>query len=187
MQFIVISDQLASLLWSLLLGAAFAGCYDALRVVRMLLAAQGIRKLKITERIPTVTVFKGKVGDHLQMLFANITDVLYSLAASASFCIFLYYSNSGRFRWYLLLGCVAGFVLYRLSIGRVVTAVLGYITGIIRTVIGFALFLITRPVLLLRHVLRIAAAPIRNLIKRKKMLRRTEKIRKSLHDAVRFQ
>lgn len=186
MQFIVISEQLQAVLWALILGAFFAAAYDVLRVVRMLLCSQGIKKLKIAEKIPTVTLAGGAVGDHLQMLFANITDVLYSVFAAVSFCIFLYYMNNGRFRWYLLLACVVGFILYRLSIGIAVKAAFGYITGVIRTVCGFVLYLITRPaVFLSRGVVRLAS-PVAENIQRRIKIRKTEKIGKSLRDAVRF-
>lgn len=187
MQFIVISEQLASVLWSLLLGCFFAVCYDALRVVRMLLVGQGIRKWRILGKVPTVTLHHGSMGDHLQMLFTNISDVLYSIFAAASFCIFLYHVNSGRFRWYLLFACAIGFILYRLSLGRLANAALGYITGAIRVLIGFILYVITRPASLFLRGVRIIAKPVKNKLRRNKMLRETEKIRKSLHDAVRFQ
>ncbi len=186
MQFIVISEQLQAILWAIILGAVFAAVYDGLRVVRMLLCSQGIRKLKIAEKIPTVKLAGGAAGEHLQMLFANITDVLYSVFAAAAFCIFIYYTNNGRFRWFLLLSCILGFVLYRCSVGIAVKAAFGYITGIIRTLCGFLLYVLTRPAVLVCRGAKRLTVPVRERIQRKIKIKETEKIGRSLRDAVRF-
>lgn len=186
MQFIVISDQLISALWALFLGCFFAACYDAVRVIRMILCADSARVPSFVKKLPSLSLRKRTVGSRISVLIANVFDVLYSLFAASAFCIFVYYVNNGRFRWYLLFCCAVGFVLYRLSAGRLTVITLSYAAGILRHTAGFAVYIATRPAVLIYRLALKAARPAVARIKYSAAVRRTEKIRKALPDAVRF-
>ena len=185
MQFLVISEQLASSAWALLLGAFLALCYDALRLLRIVLLGCGMRRPKVFEKLPP------KRGDNekppfISMLLVNIGDILYSLFAAAAFSVFIYWFSMGRFRWYLMLCTVVGFALYRLSLGRLVMKCLGWIAGAVRSLTEAVLWLCVRPFVLLKKGVKAAAVPVLSRIRYINNIRKTEKIRKRLCDTVRF-
>lgn len=123
MQFIVISEQLRTALYALLFGAAAAGVYDGVRLFRSLTLAQG----------------RGSVT------FANILDVLYAVVLGCSYSVFLFAENNGRYRWYLLFSAVLGFVLYRLSLGRLVKRTVFRAAAFVRKAVQLLLKLLWRP------------------------------------------
>ena len=59
-------------------------------------------------------------------------DVLFCLAASVLYLLLQYDINSGIFRWYLLLLCVAGFSLYLVTLGKVTMRFALFLTALFR-------------------------------------------------------
>lgn len=186
MQFIVISDQLISMAWALLLGAVLALCYDALRILRMLVFSDGVRVARPLTKVPAMIFSAKPVGTVLELITVNVFDVLFAAFAAAAFSIFTYHFNSGYFRWYIFLACVMGFALYRLSVGRLVMLCAGYAAGALRVALGFIVWLILRPAVLICRLAKACAVPVSACFRRLVGLKRTEKIRKRLPSEVRF-
>ena len=185
MQFLVISEQLASSALAIIFGAFLALCYDAVRLLRIVLLGCGMRRPRVFEKLPP----KHRCGEKppfISMLLVNIGDILYSLFAAASFSVFIYWFSTGRLRWYLLLCAVLGFALYRLSLGRLVMKCLGWTAGAVRSLALAALWLCVRPFVLLKKGVMAAAVPVLSRIRYINNIRKTEKIRKRLCDTVRF-
>lgn len=91
------AQQSSAFLLSLLLGIAAGVLYGILRVLRVLF-------------------FRGRIS-------VFIIDFLYMIAVSlALFCFSIAYIN-GAVRIYLYFGCLIGFVLYRGTLGRLISAV----------------------------------------------------------------
>ena len=80
MQFLVISEQLASSAWALLLGAFLALCYDALRLLRIVLLGCGMRRPKVFEKLPP-NHRSGEKPPFISMLLVNIGDIQVVFAA----------------------------------------------------------------------------------------------------------
>lgn len=186
MQFIVISDQLVSVAWALLLGAVLALCYDGLRILRMPIFSDGVRVIPFLRRLPAVTLPESGTGSVPELILINVFDVLYSVFAAAAFSVFIFHFNSGHFRWYIFLSSVAGFALYRLSIGRLVMLCAGYTAGILRVAFGFFLWLLLRPAVLLFRLIKAAVSPVAERVRLLAGKKRTERIRKRLPTQVRF-
>lgn len=188
MQFIVILYQLQITLYALLLGLFFGVLYDVLRIVRMLagITPVHIKPISWASRLPCRHI--GRIGKGIlsELIFVHLLDILYGLSTGAGFCIFLYALNNGRFRWYLLLGCVLGFMAYYWSVGRLVLYLSGNIVALLRSMIGFILYLLTQPFLWIGKKIRRLFAPVGVYFQRRRRIRQTEKVRKSWAKAVRF-
>ena len=188
MQFIVILYQLQITLYALLLGLFFGVLYDSLRIVRMLagITPVHIQSVSWTRRLPCRHIGKLGRGVISELLFVHLLDILYGLSTGASFCVFLYALNNGRFRWYLLLGCVLGFMAYYWSAGRLVMYLSGYIVAVLRSVIGLILYLLTQPLIWLGKKVCRLFAPVGVYFQRRKRIRPTEQAKKNWVKAVRF-
>ena len=62
-------------------------------------------------------------------------DVLYSLISAVVVCIFVFYTNSGRYRALTFIGAIFGFYIYRKTLGRLFVIVFGYIFSFIKLII----------------------------------------------------
>lgn len=153
MQFIVISHQLLECLWALLLGAVFGLLYDVLRFVRSFV------RLSFGE-----------------LLLLNITDILYLLFCSASYCVFLYSASNGRFRSFTFISLVAGFALYMLLPGRFINRILNVVSRSLRLMFKW----LTYPLRVLFDVVKKGIVNLVFCIKRRISIRKTERIKKQL-------
>ncbi len=146
MQDVVISRQLAAVLWALLFGAGCAAVYDGVRLIRDFVFGDG----------------RGSVTG------TNSFDLLYFAALGCAFSVFLFIANSGRFRWYLLLSAVTGFFLYRVSVGRLIKRVFSWTAGILRRAAGMLLRVLTFPVRAVYKILKRTAGGIASRMKHKR-------------------
>lgn len=106
---IFIEKQLVSVGYSLILGLIFGAAYDIIRMIHILCGTMSYSDGKAHMR-------PGGLAFGLFLL----TDLLYVTAVSAVFSVFVYWTNYGDFRGYLLFAAVIGFLLYSLTLGRVV-------------------------------------------------------------------
>lgn len=93
---VTIYEQLEALLLSVLIGALFALLYDSFRIIRY--------------------------GTKSKSAGVLVEDVAYWVICAFAGFAFLLKVNNGVIRFYLLAGMLAGAVLYRLTLSRVVTA-----------------------------------------------------------------
>lgn len=188
MQFIVILYQLQITLYALLLGLFFGVLYDTLRITRMLAGVTPvhIKHVAWASKLPCRHIGRIGKGPVSAFVFIHLLDILYGLSTGACFCVFLYALNNGRFRWYLLLGCMLGFLVYYWSIGKLVLLLSGYIVAALRSVIGFILYLLTQPLIWIGKKLRQLFIPLEKLFRRHRQIRQTEKVKKNWNKAIRF-
>ncbi len=188
MQFIVILYQLQITLYALLLGLFLGVLYDVLRITRMLTGITPVHVAHISwiGRLPMRRIGKIGKGPVSTLIFVHLLDIVYGLSTGVCFCIFLYALNNGRFRWYLLLGCVLGFFAYYYSVGKLVLYLSGYIVAFLRGIIGCILYLLTQPLIWIGRWVYKLLDPAKRRILRRRRIRQTEKWKKSWAKKVRF-
>ena len=168
MQFIDIIYQLKIVAYSLLFGCFLCFVYDIIKIVRMLLFGEG--------RI-------NGFASALSAVFLQITDFIYMLFGGVSFSIFLYYFNSGRFRWYLLLGTVLGYLICRYSFSFVICKLLFFLIVFLKKALIHLILLITGPLL---KVLNLLWSPIKKRIELKKTKKFTEREKKRIINLLEY-
>ncbi|MBQ2384814.1 MAG: hypothetical protein II292_01255, partial [Clostridia bacterium] len=62
----------------------------------------------------------GKSKGFLQSLVINLGDLLCVLVAAIGLILINYGYNSGRFRFFTVAALIAGFFIYRFSVGRLI-------------------------------------------------------------------
>ncbi len=145
-------------LYAVILGAFFGFLYDFIRLIRVLLGTvyQGkfmkgpfARKSSFIEK--KISLFKEKHRFYriaLKWLDAAF-DFLYCVFCGVCYAIFLYAVNEGIFRFVFLLGTVAGFCLYRKTVGRLFFFLLREIAAVcyllIFSLMKILRFLVVRP------------------------------------------
>ncbi|MBQ4354949.1 MAG: hypothetical protein IJC71_08660 [Clostridia bacterium] len=158
----------------------FGGIYDIIRIVHV---SCGIASY--------TGETKGMKRGFIPLLLFFLTDAAYMLTVTCIFSVFLFAVNRGGFRFYLLAGVIAGMTLYLCTIGRLVMLVSETIVRLLRRMADFLLF---RPLRFLAHLLfscicrigRMTAVPLLFSCRRAAAIHYTEKIRRQLTGAIRF-
>ncbi len=199
---ISMSGQLLITLYSAVMGIFFGVLYDAVCILRILTGVipdagrKAPCKLKPPAIIPELAGrnSKKKGGDKWKTALIAIGDLLFFTLAGLAFAVFLYHANDSHVRWYLLVGCAAGFFAYHKTVGRAVMALSGYIVYGLRYVGICALWALILPFrLMIRGTVRLVVAvreavvrPLAKRIKWKKCLKNTLKEQKMLAEAVKL-
>ncbi len=93
------------------MGLIFGSAYDIIRMIHLWCG---------------IATFSGENSDRkygwLSFPAVFLLDACYMTAAAAAFSFFVFWSNNGRFRWYMAAGTVAGMVLYFRTVGKAVEA-----------------------------------------------------------------
>ncbi len=144
MQFIVISHQLKIMLFAAFFGCIFGFLYDIIKIIRMLAKTESAKKF--TNRV-------------YEAIFVHTTDVLFMLFLAISFCIFLFYYNCGRFRWYFLFSFIVGFMCYYFSIGKLVCKISSKIVNVIKLIFRI---LVIKPMLKIGKGIIFILSPFKN-------------------------
>ncbi len=112
---IFLSHQWKILAESCLLGLIFGAGYDIIRVFHVL---WGIGSYKHPHRgiLPPLP----EKGRRCAFLLYLLGDVVYLSFVAFFGSVFLFHANHGQFRLFLLSGAMAGFILYQLTLGRLV-------------------------------------------------------------------
>ncbi len=165
---IFIENQLIILLYSLLLGLIFGAGYDIIKIVHIMLGE---------------FCFRGVV------IF--LLDLAYVSVLTAGVSVFAYAYNHGDIRMFLLLPMVAGFTVYRCTLGRVVFFFSEAIIRLIRTVIRYTVVLPLRLigkgiVWLCVWSFRHTVVPLTRWIDERRRVRYTRKQAKRLKTMVRL-
>lgn len=136
-------------LYASVLGLFFGASYDAVRILRVVLGVSsygGKEHFKGIYSRGINNCFKHKRNPVLDSVIVGLGDVLYFLFASVSFSVFLYYFNYGRFRWFILLFCILGFLAYYFSIGRAVIYFSDILSQSVILVVNVLIFIIVYPI-----------------------------------------
>ena len=133
---ISLTHQFVVLLSSIAFGMLLGLLYDCVRIVRCLCGIQYKRPIKLFK----VRSGEKRVGKLYESIVMGITDLLYFLIAAVIMCVFVYFINNGKVRWYIYSGSAVGFALYYFTIGKIVISLSSIIAYGIRK--GLYIFLI---------------------------------------------
>ncbi len=149
------------LLWNLLLNAFLGGVllgaiYDTMRLSRVFLGV--CHYTDISPGWKACSPFAKKISNKkIPPVFATvlfvIQDFCFCLSAGILIAILLFYGNNGNFRGFVPLGLLAGFLLYYVTIGKLLIKVSEYVIFTIKIAVLYVIFYLTRPLLLLAHLL----------------------------------
>ncbi len=133
-----IENQLKIVAYSFILGLIFGAAYDIIKIAHILC------------HIASYEGRKPRYSSHpVSRILFGLLDLLYFLVVIPVYSAFVYGSNHGDFRLFLLLPAVLGFWLYEKTVGRLVMTISETIVKWIRRVF---MYLIVIP---LRFLLRI--------------------------------
>ena len=176
---VLISNQISTLIYAIILGLIFGVAYDIIRICRIFLGIRYVNRFteKLSQKnlkfIKNPANKEVKKGEKYQEVILFITDILYFLIITPIFAIFLYWKNDGIVRWYSVFGVSVGFLIYYFTIGRFIISISEYIVFTIKVIFLYLIFLITRPFV-----------PLIDIIKRKivtiKAKKREKKEKKSI-------
>jgi len=107
---VFLDAQCKSFVESCILGLIFGAGYDIIRILYIVLGIQSYTDGSIRNF---------RLGG-LPFLLFLAGDLVYMLTVTFAFSVFLYHANYGQFRLYLAAACVAGFVIYHHTLGRIV-------------------------------------------------------------------
>ncbi|MEE0970514.1 MAG: spore cortex biosynthesis protein YabQ [Clostridia bacterium] len=115
-------------LWAFFLGIAFGIFYDVIRITRVMLGvtygtAKGSAEFLYSRTYPLIGQIirkESKAKEKLLTFIVAAGDVIFCTVMGASFCIFLYYTNDGIFRWQAVAATAIGFFVYYKTIGAII-------------------------------------------------------------------
>lgn len=132
---IIQSHYPSMLLCSLLVGIALSAVWDIFRIIHIALYP--------------VSCNKSFLAIYHAVIF--IGDITFALISALTCTVFTYYINDGRIRLITLLSIAVGFIIYRLTIGRVILFLSDRIISFIYKVVHFVLMHTLYPVFKLIH------------------------------------
>ena len=151
-------DNAILLLYSLILGCALGVFYDLLRLITGLrpyisnCSKPVMKRLPATEKDAERAMFGFEKSIRISDVVSFFTDVIFFTVSAFAVIILLFHLSYGRIRVFSLVSAVAGFTVYRLTVGRTIMLVLNKILGYVKRMVK-------------RVLIKILAPPIR-LIKR---------------------
>lgn len=123
---ISIYNQLLTVIFSVVLGAFCGILYDLVKIFRKILVKEYNKKLinkqsKKQYKGISNPIFKRKSKKYkiYSYIITMLFDIFYFIILTPVFCIFTYIMNNGIVRWYIFVFSLIGFVLYKVSIGRI--------------------------------------------------------------------
>jgi hypothetical protein len=139
-------------LYASILGVAIGVLYDVNRIIRVMLGARYRRNLYsklYSLRLPIIKKpisFEGKRNVALNVVI-NIGDFLCVISATLGIIVLNYSYNSGRFRFFTVLGFFCGVLIYRLTLCKIIMLICEPIAFLIKYIFLSVLVIISRPLL----------------------------------------
>lgn len=120
-------NQILIVFYSIFFGAFLGLVYDFTSIVGLIL---GFKKLNI--KVKREILIKNKWNEKLNIILLCLSDIIFFVIASVLIAIFVFGVNNGTVRWYILVGNLIGFVIYRITLGKLISVLLSYISYFIR-------------------------------------------------------
>lgn len=165
------------LAYSFLLGICLGVLYDAFRVFRIFSATgtfehgknnydgvrlrlpppiRGVFGESVKPLLSPCSQSRGRARGVLCGILLFFEDILFFTVCGCAISVLIYYTNDGSFRLMAVVGVFAGFLLYYLTVGRLVMSVAHFICFVLRAVLTYVILaLITPSAYLLRGVRRV--------------------------------
>lgn len=115
-----ITDQLIITLYSILMGAALGVIYNAIGIIKAVIFQSYSEKILIFKRYLKRKRSTKKINTIVTFFF----DLLFFVIITPLMVIFVHCVNNGNLRWYIFFGALTGFLVYRITIGRVIVIIL---------------------------------------------------------------
>jgi len=135
-------------LYALILGFFFGAVYDGLRITRVFLGVRYSRRAaKRLERVrlPLLSPRKKSGESRLLGVIVFFEDLFFCLFAGVALILLFYAVNNGKIRVLAFVSCGAGFLAYRVTLGRVVMLFSQVIAFAVECVVRYALFFLSYP------------------------------------------
>ena len=155
---VTLSSQISALLCAFLFGVGVGALYDLYRVLLVLFSLLPSDKSRgLPQKLPLLPpkwLIKrtGKAGARARGILLFLSDTLFAVTSGILFTLFLYAENDGIFRLYLFLGVALTFILYLLTVGRIVFRAAGFLSVYLHIFLLYVAFLLTLPFRLLLFV-----------------------------------
>lgn len=128
-----------------LLGLVFGLFYDAMRITRVLM---GVSYGAVSNLSLPMPVFSRQIpilGKKVRNVLINLEDFAFFLIAAPATAIYISAANNGQFRWLVLAGIGGAFILYRLTIAKLVIAVSETLARLLRFLLAWAFWILLFP------------------------------------------
>lgn len=173
---ISMSQQLSTIIISLITGAFLGVIYDTVRFIR---CALGIKYCNNSFKCSIKTIKtkeKTRLTGLKENIIIHITDILFFIICGIVIAILVYYSNNGRVRWFIYFFSAIGFLIYYLTIGKIIIRLSGVITEVLKSIVYYTFYLIVYPLLPIRNFAKLLFTKIHTEFKIKKAKKRNEKL-----------
>lgn len=135
-------------LYALILGIFLGVIYDGLRITRVFLGVRYSRRAaKRLEslRLPLLPPRKKSGESRFLGVIVFFEDLLFCLFAGIALILLFYAVNNGKIRGLAFLACGAGFLAYRVTVGRIVMLFSQVIAFAVECIARYALFFLSYP------------------------------------------
>ena len=126
---ISVASQLWAIVYSLAVGVFLGLSYDVVRITRVLAGLRPCAPTRLSSvNLPIIGRRSGEIKKRNRFfadVFVFCGDIIYFTFAAFVFLVFVFHSNYGNGRWFIVGGCIVGFVLYILTVGRAVFCIVG--------------------------------------------------------------
>lgn len=149
--------------YAFLLGAFLGVIYDVVRITRVTVGVRyGGFAERSTDKLYEINypligkqekAEKGKLGSKMTAVFVFFGDLFFFSACGAVFCIFLYYTDSGMFRWQALAAAVLGFLVYYKTVGTLVISFAEFICFFVKIFVRILLKSIEIPIRFMYNII----------------------------------
>lgn len=116
-------EQFLLLVKAIILGAGIGVFYDFFRILRI------------------------AVKTHSVIIF--LEDLIFFICAAIATFFFIFQTNTGQIRWFIFFGLIVGFVLYYLTIGKLVIKVSEFIINFIKSVFKILFKIFIKPFIII--------------------------------------
>ena len=175
-----ISQQALLLLhvYALLLGGILGLLYDGFRITRIFFGAhysRDVAKRMQSIKLPLLKAGKSKKESRLIGLVVFFEDLLFCLLSAVAVIFLFYELNNGKFRFVALCCIGAGFLLYRVTLGRLVMLCSEGVAFVLEVALRYLLLFFCFPFRLLYGAIR--KGVLLMIMKARKRRQRAERIR----------
>ena len=129
------------------LGIMLGAIYDGLRISRVFLGARYSRRMADRlrrKKLPLLSPPKERRESPFLGAVIFVEDLFFAIFGSVAFILMQYAANNGKFRLLAVLFTIAGFFIYRATVGRIVmllSEIIVFFIGVtVRYLVFFALF-----------------------------------------------
>lgn len=184
---ISVASQLWAIVYSLAVGVFLGLSYDAVRITRVLAGLRPCTPTRLSSvNLPIIGRRAGEIKKRNRFfadVFVFCGDIIYFAFAAFVFLVFVFHANYGNGRWFIVGGCIVGFVLYILTVGRAVMLVSGTVNFILSAVFAYLMFFLLFP---FRMICSRIVLPMVQTAKHRRNSMRTDRVQKGLARELKF-